>query len=171
MWEFRRGVPTCLTLTFGTACCPTSFLSPRMRVGSHSPRSSNIRSFPESRSLFAQGTCRDHYNGDRGLDKRLCGTPSPLGRGDPIAPVAFILATDCMGSLLGLQTDIVAVQRKWYGQNWSFAYQWLLVMSTQLIGFSMGGVVKRFLVSPPSMSRSTLSFFGFLSRADMDGFA
>jgi hypothetical protein len=78
MWEFRRGVPTFLTLTFGTACCPASFLSPRMRVGSHSPRSSNIRSFPESRSLFAQGTCHDHHNGDRGLDKRLCGTSSPF---------------------------------------------------------------------------------------------
>lgn len=50
------------------------------------------------------------------------------------------------------QTEIIAVQRKHYGQDWSFAYQWLIVMSTQLIGFSMGGVAKRFLVSPPSMS-------------------
>jgi OPT oligopeptide transporter protein len=56
------------------------------------------------------------------------------------------------------QTDIIAVQRKFYGQNWSFGYQWLLVMSTQLIGFSMGGVVKRFLVSPPSMSWCNTSF-------------
>lgn len=30
----------------------------------------------------------------------------------------------------------------------------MLVMSTQLIGFSMGGVARRFLVSPPSMSKS-----------------
>ena len=29
--------------------------------------------------------------------------------------------------------------------------QWLLVMSTQLIGFSIGGICKRFLVDPPSM--------------------
>ena len=29
--------------------------------------------------------------------------------------------------------------------------QWFLVMSTQLIGFSIGGIAKRFLVSPPSM--------------------
>jgi len=29
--------------------------------------------------------------------------------------------------------------------------QWLLVMATQLTGFSIGGVCKRFLVSPPSM--------------------
>jgi OPT oligopeptide transporter protein len=29
--------------------------------------------------------------------------------------------------------------------------QWLLVMSTQLIGYSISGLCKRFLVSPPSM--------------------
>ena len=29
--------------------------------------------------------------------------------------------------------------------------QWLLVMSTQLIGFSIGGLCKRILVAPPSM--------------------
>jgi hypothetical protein len=32
-----------------------------------------------------------------------------------------------------------------------FAYQWLMVMSTQLIGFSIGGIARRFLVAPPSM--------------------
>ena len=31
--------------------------------------------------------------------------------------------------------------------------QWFVVMSTQMIGFSIGGIAKRFLVSPPSMSR------------------
>ena len=50
------------------------------------------------------------------------------------------------------QTTIIAVQRQHYNQDWSFAYQWLLVMSTQLVGFSLGGIAKRFLVSPPSMS-------------------
>ena len=42
-------------------------------------------------------------------------------------------------------------------------------MSTQLIGFSTGGVVKRFLVSPPSMSWSTVPFVRPSSRADMMG--
>jgi hypothetical protein len=67
------------------------------------------------------------------------------------------------------QTDILAVQRKYYDQNWSFAFQWLLVMSTQLIGFSMGGAIKRFLVSPPSMSPYTIVFrlFSFNSLALM----
>ncbi|KAI0271699.1 OPT oligopeptide transporter [Gloeopeniophorella convolvens] len=63
--------------------------------------------------------------------------------------VITVMAT--VGSSSAYATDIIAVQRKYYGQEWSFGYQWLLVMSTQLIGFSMGGAVKRFLVSPPSM--------------------
>lgn len=33
----------------------------------------------------------------------------------------------------------------------SFSDQWFVVMSTQLIGFSTGGITRRFLVSPPSM--------------------
>ncbi|KAG8844062.1 hypothetical protein FRB96_003295 [Tulasnella sp. 330] len=48
-------------------------------------------------------------------------------------------------------TDIIAVQRTYYNQIWNFSYQWLIVMATQLIGFSIGGVMRRFLVSPPSM--------------------
>ncbi|EIN04185.1 OPT oligopeptide transporter [Punctularia strigosozonata HHB-11173 SS5] len=48
-------------------------------------------------------------------------------------------------------TDIVAVQRVYYGQIYNFGYQWMIVMSTQLIGFSIGGIARRFLVSPPSM--------------------
>lgn len=55
-------------------------------------------------------------------------------------------------------TDIVAVQRVYYNQTYSFAYQWLVVMSTQLIGFSVGGIARRFLVQPPSMSAYPNSF-------------
>jgi len=48
-------------------------------------------------------------------------------------------------------TDIVAVQRVYYNQIYNFSYQWMVVMSTQLIGFSIGGICRRFLVQPPSM--------------------
>ncbi|KAF8267594.1 OPT oligopeptide transporter [Lactarius quietus] len=48
-------------------------------------------------------------------------------------------------------TNVFAVQKVFYNQNPSFAYQWLMIMSTQLIGFSFGGLCKRFLVDPPSM--------------------
>ncbi|KAH9059400.1 small oligopeptide transporter [Lactarius deliciosus] len=56
-----------------------------------------------------------------------------------------------VGAQSAYATDIVAVQKVFYNQHTNFGYQWLLVMSTQLIGFSIGGICKRFLVSPPSM--------------------
>ncbi|KAG9002079.1 hypothetical protein FRB93_011852 [Tulasnella sp. JGI-2019a] len=56
-----------------------------------------------------------------------------------------------VGSGSAYATDVIAVQRVFYNQQWSFSYQWLLTMSTQLIGFSIGGIMRRFLVSPPSM--------------------
>lgn len=57
-----------------------------------------------------------------------------------------------VGAQTAYATDIFAVQRVYYHQFWSFGYQWMLVMSTQLIGFSIGGITRRFLVAPPSMS-------------------
>jgi OPT family small oligopeptide transporter len=60
-----------------------------------------------------------------------------------------IMAT--VGYQSAYATDIVAVQRVFYNQRFNFSYQWLMVMSTQLIGFSIGGVCRRFLVQPPSM--------------------
>ncbi|CAE6458373.1 unnamed protein product, partial [Rhizoctonia solani] len=60
-----------------------------------------------------------------------------------------VMAT--VGAAQAYATDIVAVQRVFYGQTWNFGYQWMVVMSTQLIGFSIGGIARRFLVAPPSM--------------------
>jgi OPT family oligopeptide transporter len=48
-------------------------------------------------------------------------------------------------------TDIIAAQRTYYSQQSSAAYQLLLVISTQMIGFSLAGVCRRFLVWPSSM--------------------
>ncbi|PSS37359.1 hypothetical protein PHLCEN_2v836 [Hermanssonia centrifuga] len=56
-----------------------------------------------------------------------------------------------VGSGSAYATDIIAVQRVFYNQSPSFGYSWMLVMSTQLIGFSIGGIARRFLVQPPSM--------------------
>ncbi|PPR08054.1 hypothetical protein CVT24_010853 [Panaeolus cyanescens] len=60
-----------------------------------------------------------------------------------------IMAT--VGAQSAYATDIIAVQRVYYNQIYNFSYQWFVVMSTQLIGFSIGGVARRFLVAPPSM--------------------
>ncbi|KAF4622117.1 hypothetical protein D9613_009302 [Agrocybe pediades] len=56
-----------------------------------------------------------------------------------------------VGATSAYATDIVAVQRVYYNQTYNFSYQWMVVMSTQLIGFSIGGIARRFLVQPPSM--------------------
>jgi OPT family oligopeptide transporter len=48
-------------------------------------------------------------------------------------------------------TDIVATQKVFYGQQLSFSYQIMLILSTQIIGFSLGGLMRRFLVWPSSM--------------------
>ncbi|KAH7909749.1 OPT oligopeptide transporter protein-domain-containing protein [Hygrophoropsis aurantiaca] len=56
-----------------------------------------------------------------------------------------------VGAQSAYATDIIAVQRVYYNQNYSFSYQWFIVVSSQLIGFSAGGIARRFLVSPPSM--------------------
>jgi len=83
-------------------------------------------------------------------DVRICGyelNPGPFSIKEHV--LVTIMAT--VGATTAYATDIIAVQRVFYGQNWSFLYKWLLVMSTQLIGFSMGGIARRFLVAPPSM--------------------
>jgi OPT family oligopeptide transporter len=48
-------------------------------------------------------------------------------------------------------TDIVATQKVFYGQELSFSYQIMLSLASQIIGFSLGGLLRRFLVWPSSM--------------------
>ncbi|KAF8553156.1 small oligopeptide transporter [Imleria badia] len=82
--------------------------------------------------------------------KRIFGislNPGPFS----IKEHVLITIMAAVGSQSAYATDIVAVQRVYYNQRYSFAYQWFLVVSTQLIGFSAGGISRRFLVVPPSM--------------------
>ncbi|KIY48809.1 small oligopeptide transporter [Fistulina hepatica ATCC 64428] len=78
--------------------------------------------------------------------------------GQPLNPGPFsvkehvlvtIMSTVGAGSAYAM--DVIAVQRLYYHQVYNFSYQWFLIMSTQLIGFSIGGICRRFLVQPPSM--------------------
>ncbi|KAF7981225.1 hypothetical protein HWV62_34575 [Athelia sp. TMB] len=63
----------------------------------------------------------------------------------------FVTICATVGAQSAYATDIIAVQRVYYHQVENFSYQWLLVISTQLIGFSIGGIARRFLVQPASM--------------------
>ena len=47
--------------------------------------------------------------------------------------------------------DIASAMRTVYGVNWSFAKQFTLGISAQLLGFSFAGLLRRFLVWPASM--------------------
>jgi OPT family small oligopeptide transporter len=80
----------------------------------------------------------------------ICGYPLNPG---PFTIKEHVLVTimATVGAQSAYANDIVAVQRFFYNKVTNFSYSWMLVMSTQLIGFSMGGIARRFLVSPPSM--------------------
>ncbi|KAG9221094.1 hypothetical protein CCMSSC00406_0005467 [Pleurotus cornucopiae] len=78
--------------------------------------------------------------------------------GVPLNPGPFTIKEHVLITIMGsvasgsaYATDIVAVQRVYYKQVYDFGYEWMIVMSTQLIGFSMGGIARRFLVQPSSM--------------------
>jgi OPT family small oligopeptide transporter len=48
-------------------------------------------------------------------------------------------------------TDVIATQRFFFHQSLSFTYSMMLVLSTQMIGFSLGGLLRQFVVWPSSM--------------------
>ncbi|PPQ62757.1 hypothetical protein CVT24_000451 [Panaeolus cyanescens] len=48
-------------------------------------------------------------------------------------------------------TEVVLTQRIFYGQSVSIAYQLLLAVGTQIFGFSLGGLLRQFVVWPASM--------------------
>ncbi|KAI0250906.1 OPT oligopeptide transporter [Lactifluus subvellereus] len=63
----------------------------------------------------------------------------------------IIMVMARVGNPSAYALDVIAVQRIFYNQHTNFGYQWLLVVSTQLIGFSIGGICKHILVAPASM--------------------
>ncbi|KAJ3745806.1 small oligopeptide transporter [Lentinula detonsa] len=87
---------------------------------------------------------------------RLCPSISVLNR--PLNPGPFSIKEHVLSAVMAsvaaqsaYSTDIIAVQRVFYGEIYSFLFQWMLTVSTQLIGLSLGGMMHRFLVAPPSM--------------------
>ncbi|KAJ7098653.1 OPT oligopeptide transporter [Mycena belliarum] len=48
-------------------------------------------------------------------------------------------------------TDVVATQQMYYNQKLPWAYQILLILGTQVFGFSLGGILRQFVVWPSSM--------------------
>ncbi|KAF9015044.1 OPT oligopeptide transporter protein-domain-containing protein [Cyathus striatus] len=48
-------------------------------------------------------------------------------------------------------TDVILAQKIFYGQTVPYGYQILLALSTQILGFSLGGILRQFVVWPSSM--------------------
>ncbi|KAK3830517.1 MAG: OPT family small oligopeptide transporter [Linnemannia elongata] len=55
----------------------------------------------------------------------------------------------CSGTAYAV--DIVILQKKYYGEDQGFMAGFMLVLTTQVSGFSLAGVLRKFLVRPPSM--------------------
>ncbi|KAH9979460.1 OPT oligopeptide transporter protein-domain-containing protein [Lactifluus volemus] len=70
-------------------------------------------------------------------------------------------------------TWVIQVQRLFYNQHPNFICQWLFVMSTQLIGFSIGGICQCVLVAPASMiwpgTLATCAIFNTFHSQDTTG--
>ena len=111
----RRYDPAKKSADYGT----TPFLPSRTIMGVRRAVSEGIRNFPESRALHGEGACADHDHGERRVPVCL--------RGEQCR------ARVCLTSLTSPQTDIIAVQRVFYNQIFSFGYQWMMLMSTQLV--------------------------------------
>lgn len=50
-----------------------------------------------------------------------------------------------------IATDVLATQREFFGQRIPWLYQILLILGTQTFGFSLGGLLRQFVVWPSSM--------------------
>lgn len=47
--------------------------------------------------------------------------------------------------------DTILAQRAFYGQNFGFGWQFLFTLTTQMLGYGIAGIMRKFLVNPASM--------------------
>lgn len=55
------------------------------------------------------------------------------------------------GTTISYSISILIAQEIFYGQSWGWGFQILLIMSTQVMGFGLAGVMRRFLIWPAAM--------------------
>ncbi|OLL24788.1 Sexual differentiation process protein isp4 [Neolecta irregularis DAH-3] len=65
--------------------------------------------------------------------------------------VITIMANVSFGGGAAYATDILLAQRAFYGQHFGAAFDLLLVISTQVLGYSLAGISRRFLVWPAAV--------------------
>ncbi|KAG0227022.1 OPT family small oligopeptide transporter [Mortierella sp. GBAus27b] len=78
--------------------------------------------------------------------------PGPLNPG-PFSikeHVLVALTANCAGGT-AYAVDITVIQKVFYGQNFGFLANLLLILCTQMLGYGMAGVLRRYLVYPAAM--------------------
>ncbi|KAG9062071.1 hypothetical protein KI688_006793 [Linnemannia hyalina] len=64
--------------------------------------------------------------------------------------VLISLTANCAGGV-AYAVDITVIQKIFYHQDHGFLANWLLILTTQTLGFGMAGVLRRYLVYPAAM--------------------
>ncbi|BFZ59744.1 hypothetical protein YB2330_000761 [Saitoella coloradoensis] len=81
--------------------------------------------------------------------KRLNLRPGPFNIKEHT--VITIMANVSFAGGAAYSTDVLLSQQVFYGQNWGFGWQILLTLSSQVLGFGLAGLSRRFLVYPASI--------------------
>ncbi|KAF9354548.1 hypothetical protein BGX34_010954, partial [Mortierella sp. NVP85] len=64
--------------------------------------------------------------------------------------VLVALTANCAGGT-AYAVDITVIQKAFYGQDFGFLANFLLILCTQMLGYGMAGVLRRYLVYPAAM--------------------
>ncbi|KAI1321424.1 hypothetical protein EDD11_005115 [Mortierella claussenii] len=64
--------------------------------------------------------------------------------------VLVALTANCAGGT-AYAVDIIVIQKVFYGQDFGFLANFLLILCTQMLGYGMAGVLRRYLVYPAAM--------------------
>ncbi|KAG0284872.1 hypothetical protein BGZ97_008037, partial [Linnemannia gamsii] len=64
--------------------------------------------------------------------------------------VLVALTANCAGST-AYAVDITVIQKVWYLQDYGFLANFLLILTTQTLGYGMAGVLRKYLVYPAAM--------------------
>lgn len=65
--------------------------------------------------------------------------------------VVVIMANATFGGGAAYATDVLLAQRAFYGQRFGWAFEILMCISTQMLGFGFAGLFTKFLVTPAAM--------------------
>ncbi|OAQ22875.1 OPT superfamily oligopeptide transporter [Linnemannia elongata AG-77] len=64
--------------------------------------------------------------------------------------VLVALTANCAGGV-AYAVDITVIQKVWYNQDYGFLANLFLILTTQMLGYGMAGVLRRYLVYPAAM--------------------